>query len=331
MSAGSTILEAFSVLSDRARCRMLWLLDRQELTVSELCSILQLPQSTVSRQLKTLADAGWVRSRRDGTSRYYTIDLPKADGTSARVWELTRTELDGRAAASQDARRLARVLARRSESSQRFFATAAGQWDQLRAEMFGDALPWRALLGLLPAEWTVGDLGCGTGAVVEALAPHVSRVIGVDASEDMLAAARLRAADLPNAELRAGALEALPLADRSLDAAVLMLVLHHLPAPLAALAEARRVLRPGGRLLVIDMAAHEREEYRQQMGHVWLGFSEDQMRRLLEQAGFGATTVLPILPVAEARGPALFAASAAVPTERPAEGALSLQFSHVTD
>lgn len=313
MTAGLSILDAFSALSDRTRCRMLWLLENHELTVSELCSVLQLPQSTVSRHLKTLADACWVTSRRDGTSRYYSIDLASHDGAHARLWDLTRAQLDGRAGVEQDTRRLARVLARRNETSQRFFATSATQWDRLRTELFGEEVSWRGLLGLLPSDWVVGDLGCGTGAVVAALASHVARVVGVDGTEEMLAAARARVADLPNVDLRVGLLEALPIDDGALDAAVMMLVLHHLPSPLAALTEARRVVRPGGRLLVVDMAAHDRQEYRQQMGHVWLGFTEDHAHRLLEQAGFDDVRVLPLVPAAAAKGPALFAASAGVP------------------
>jgi len=166
------------------------------------------------------------------------------------------------------------------------------------------------LIGLLPATWVVGDLGCGTGAVLSVLAPHVARAIGVDASEEMLTAARERLHDLSNVELRPGALESLPIDDATLDAATLALVLHHLASPALALAEAARVLKPGGRLLIVDMAPHEHEEYRQQMGHVWLGFSEDHMRRLLAQSGFESISIHALPTVADAKGPALFAASA---------------------
>ena len=289
---------------------MLWLLERQELTVSELCVVLQLPQSTVSRHLKTLADAGWVGSRRDGTSRYYSMTSDGPDDPRGRIWALTRDELDGRPGTAQDARRLAGVLARRSLASQQFFASVAGQWDRLRAELFGDSDGWGALLGLLPDDWAVGDLGCGTGTVLAALAPHVHRVVGVDGSEEMLSAARLRVGNQGNVDLRRGALEALPIEDGALDAAVMVLVLHHLPSPALALAEARRVLRPGGRLLVVDMQPHDHEEYRQQMGHVWLGFADDQVRRLFTHAGFHQVRVTPVSTSARARGPALFAASA---------------------
>ncbi len=315
-----TLLDSFSVLADHTRCRMLALLDQQELTVSELCAVTQLPQSTVSRHLKTLADAGWVTSRRDGTSRYYALAPQGADPARAQIWELTRTQLSGRAGADQDARRLSRVLAERSQTSQQFFAAAATEWDRLREDLFGGHASLHALLGLLPGDWVVGDLGCGTGVVMSMLAPHVSRVIGVDASDEMLASARSRARHLPNVDLHRGSLEALPLPDAGLDAAILMLVLHHVPAPALALSEAARVLKPGGRLLIVDMAPHEREEYRQQMGHVWLGFSDDQLRRLLEQSGFVASRVVALAPDTDAKGPALFAATAAtasVPNPEP--------------
>ncbi|MCC7010186.1 MAG: ArsR family transcriptional regulator [Acidobacteria bacterium] len=312
------LLDSFSALADATRCRMLWLLEQHELTVGELCAVLQLPQSTVSRHLKTLADAGWVTSRRDGTSRYYALAIAAASG-HAELWELTRAQFAGRPGIEQDARRLAAVLARRGEASQRFFASSSGEWDRLRDELFGRATTVHALMALLPAAWTVGDLGCGTGAIVSLLAPHVRTVIGVDASDEMLAAARRRTASFPNVDLRRGSLEALPIAAATLDAALMVLVLHHLPSPVPALAEAFRALKPGARLLVVDMAPHEREEYRQQMGHVWLGFSEDQLRRFAEQAGFPSLAMYPLPPADEAKGPALFAAVAEKPEDARAD------------
>ena len=305
------LLDAFSALADKTRCRMMALIDRQELTVSELCSVLQLPQSTVSRHLKTLADAGWVTSRRNGTSRYYAVAAAGADDPRAQIWQLTRAELAGRPGAAQDERRVARVLADRSRTSQEFFANAAGRWDRVREDLFGSQFSWQALLGLLPPDWVVADLGCGTGVVAAVIAPHVGQVIGVDASDDMLAAARVRVKDLPNVALERGALEALPLADASVDAAVMMLVLHHLPSPAPALSEAARILKPGGRLLIVDMLPHDREEYRQEMGHVWLGFSAADIARLLDQAGFEPAHVAALPPQTDARGPSLFAATAA--------------------
>ena len=315
--AAVSILDSFSALADPTRCRMLWLLEQQELTVTELCSVLQLPQSTVSRHLKTLADAGWASSRRDGTSRYYALSLDGGDGAHARIWQLTREQLAGRRGLDQDGKRLLRVLARRGETSKQFFASSAGQWDRVRQEMFGNDVSLRALAGLLPSDWVVGDLGCGTGVTAAALAPFVGKVIGVDGSLEMLSAARARLAGAPNVELRQGALETLPVETGTLDAATLVLVLHHLPSPAAALGEAARVLKPGGRLLIVDMAPHDREEYRREMGHVWLGFGEEQICRLVAQAGLEDARVHALPPDTDARGPALFAATAVNHGVRP--------------
>jgi SAM-dependent methyltransferase len=312
-TAALPLLDSFSALADATRCRMLWLLEQQELTVSELCGVLQLPQSTVSRHLKTLADAGWVTSRRDGTSRYYALAPGGADEARTQIWALTRAQLVGRPGVEQDGRRLLQVLAGRGRTSQAFFATAAGEWDHLRADLFGGQFSSQALVSLLPDHWIVADLGCGTGPLLPLLSSAVRQVIGVDGSEEMLAAARSRTVHLANVDLRRGPLEALPIDDHTLDAAVMMLVLHHLPSPAAALSEACRVLKPGGRLLIVDMAPHEHEEYRQHMGHVWLGFGEDQLRRLCELSGLDVRRIAPIVPVTEAKGPTLFAATAVKP------------------
>jgi ArsR family transcriptional regulator len=290
---------------------MLLLLERHELTVSELCAVLQLPQSTVSRHLKTLADASWVASRRDGTSRYYTLALDDRGPSTRRLWSLLREQVSTTPGADQDARRLKGILARRQSKSQEFFESAAGQWDKLREELFGRASHLQALPALVDDRWVVGDLGCGTGQVAAALAPFVAHVVAVDRSGDMLQAARRRVRDAGNVDVRRGDLEALPIADGELDAATLLLVLHHSPDPAAVLSEAHRVLRPGGRLVITDMLPHDHEDYRQQMGHVWLGFGDDQMRRLVAAAGFERIRIVPLPTDAEAKGPALFVATAA--------------------
>ena len=306
----AAIFEDLTTLADATRSRMLLLLERNELTVSELCAVLQLPQSTVSRHLKTLSDAGWVSSRREGTSRFYTLALDDREPSTRRLWALLREQVSATPGADQDARRLKGVLGRRQSKSQEFFESAAGQWDRLRQEMFGRSSQLQALPAFLDERWIVGDLGCGTGQVAAALAPFVSRVIAVDRSADMLQAARRRVRETTNVEVRRGDLEALPIADEELDAATLLLVLHHLPDPAAALREAARVLKPGGRLVISDMMPHDREEYRHQMGHVWLGLSEDQLRRLLAAAGFGSVRLVPLAADPDAKGPALFVASA---------------------
>jgi ArsR family transcriptional regulator len=307
---GQPILDQLTALADPLRCRILLLLERNELTVGELCAVIQLPQSTVSRHLKTLADSGWVVSRRDGTSRYYSSANDREESAPLRLWDIVRDEIHLTPAARQDAQRLESVLASRRSKSQAFFASAAGQWDRLRAELFGQSFCSLALLGLLDERWVVGDLGCGTGQVAATLALHVQKLIAVDASAEMLSAARERLRAHENVIIRQGVLERLPIEDESLDAAVFLLVLHHLPDPTAALAEAARVLRPQGKLLITDMYPHDREEYKQQMGHVWLGFSEEQMQKHLAEAGLESVSFHPLPPQAEAKGPALFSAVA---------------------
>jgi ArsR family transcriptional regulator len=306
----AAIFDDLTALSDATRSRMLLILERHELTVSELCAVLQLPQSTVSRHLKTLADASWVTSRRDGTSRYYTLALDERDAHTRRLWSLLRDQIATTAGADQDARRLKGVLGRRQSKSEEFFASAAGQWDRLRRELFGGASALHALPALIDPGWTVGDLGCGTGETSAAFAPFVARTIAVDRSGEMLHSARRRLRDMPNVDVRRGELEALPIADGELDAAVMILVLHHVPDPAAVLREAARTLKPGGRFVLCDMLPHDREEYKQQMGHVWLGFGDDQLRRLLAGAGFNGIRVVPLPVDPGAKGPALFVASA---------------------
>jgi ubiquinone/menaquinone biosynthesis C-methylase UbiE len=304
------ILDHLSALADTTRSRLLLLLDRHELTVSELCGIMQLPQSTVSRHLKALADSGWISARAEGTSNLYAMTRDDLDGSARRLWALVREQVGPTPAAMNDQRRAQTVLAERRTKSQEFFSSSAGQWDRLRDDLFGDRFHLAALPAFADSEWTVGDLGCGTGQLTAALAPFVRHVVAVDASAAMLQAAKKRLHGFDNVELRRGDLEALPIADARLDAATLALVLHHLPEPDRALADVARVLKPRGRLLIVDMLPHDRENYRQQMGHVWLGFSDEHVRRILDESGFGDVRIVPLSPDPKSKGPGLFVATA---------------------
>ena len=301
--------DRLAALADPIRTRLLLLLERHELTVSELRTVMQLPQSTVSRHLKVLADTGWIAAREDGTSNRYRHDSRELDAGTRRLWTSVREELRTLPASRRDAERVKGVLAERQTRSQAFFASSAGQWDRVRSELFGARTELFSLAGLLDAGATVGDLGCGTGQLAEVMAPFVQSVVAVDESPAMLKAARARLSTLDNVDLREGSLEALPLADATLDVAVLSLVLHYVADPAAALAEIRRTLRgEGGRLLLVDMQPHDRVEYRQTMGHVWLGFDADQLTRWSSDAGFASIRhhALPAAP--QAKGPNLFVA-----------------------
>jgi ArsR family transcriptional regulator len=299
-----------SVLADGTRSRILLALEPHELTVSELCSIMQAPQSTISRHLKTLGDLGWVASRRDGTRHLYRVMADALDANTRDLWRLARKQVENTPAASQDRQRLASVLAQRRRRSREFFDSSASRWDRLRDELFGQSPYMPALLGLLDPAMVVADLGCGTGPVAEALAPVVSKVIAVDASEAMLRASRLRLRTHGNVEFHRAELEMLPLDEGQVDAATLILVLHHLPDPAKVIGEVARVLKPRGRLLVVDMLPHERVEYRQGMGHVWMGFDDEQIAEYLQAADLQLLRYHPLPPDTMAKGPALFAATA---------------------
>ncbi len=303
--------DRLSALADPTRSRLLLLLDRHELTVGELCSALQLPQSTVSRHLKTLADEGWVTARAEGTSRRYAMPGNGAlDAGARRLWHLVRDQVGTTPSARHDLSRAEQVLLERRSTSQAFFSSRAGQWDRVRAELYGTRAELTPFAALLDPYWVVGDLGCGTGQTSAALAPFVAQVVAVDESSAMLTAARKRLGERDNVDVRSGRLEDLPIGDGELDAAILSLVLHFVVDPAVVLAETARVLKPGGRLLVVDMLPHEREEYRTTMGHLWLGFDAAQLTTWLERAGFADARVVPLPPDPQAKGPGLFTARA---------------------
>ena len=308
MTASAQVHDRLATLADPTRGRILLALEQHELTVGELCSVLGLPQSTVSRHLRVLADDGWVSTRQEGTSRFYSRSAT-LDAGADRLWTVVAEDLRDDVGHARDLARLTDVIAQRRAKSREFFAGAGESWDAMRQELFGTAVGGGALLGLLDDRWVVGDLGCGSGHLSALLAPFVRRVIGVDASESMLERARERSVGLSSVELRRGELESLPIGSNELDAAILSLVLHHSAEPRQVLAEAHRVLRPGGRLLLVDLAPHDETEFRERMGHVWLGFSGSQVTEWLQGVGFSNMKVIALPRDPGAKAPELFVAT----------------------
>jgi ArsR family transcriptional regulator len=310
------LLARLDSLADPARLRLLHLLSAEELAVSELAGILQMPQSSVSRHLKLLGEQGFVVARAERTANYYRMANGELPASSRCLWELAAAETASWPALEHDRLRLARTLAARDEKSgdaRAFYAGVAAEWERLRTDLYGERFTDLALNALLPPDWVVADLACGSGAVALSLAPWVARVVAVDHSREMLAAARKRSqasAHAKNVEWKKGELEALPLDDASCDAAVMLLALTHVEVPAAALGEMARIVRPGGRAVVVDLLRHDREAFRRQMGQVRSGFEAEELAALLETAGFTGTRCAPLPAEPEAKGPALLLASA---------------------
>jgi len=302
------VLNWLGSLADATRLRLLRLLERQELGVAELCDILQMPQSTVSRHLKVLGDLGWVRNRKEGTAHFYRTILDELDPAARRLWLVAREQMDRWATITQDQLRLQRLLQQRSDS-QSFFAGAAAEWDNLRSQLYGQQFSMAASLGLLPDSMVVADLGCGTGHIAAEISPFVARVISIDNSAAMLKAAKRRLATLPNIELRRGELTAIPIDDASCDAALIVLAMTYVLHPATAVAEAARILKPGGKVVIIDLLPHARDNFRRQMNQHWPGFDLDSVRRWLTDAALEVTACRSLPPEPNVKGPALFFAT----------------------
>ncbi|HED52881.1 MAG TPA: metalloregulator ArsR/SmtB family transcription factor [Phycisphaerales bacterium] len=308
---------SLSALAEPVRLRILRVLEAEELSVGEVSRVTQLPQSTVSRHLKTLAEVGFVARRSVATATLYRLVPDDLDESLRPLWLAVRSQLGSLPHAQGDQRRLASVLAERRMDSKDFFGRVAGEWNEVRTTLFGTGFTSQALLSLLNPDWVVADLGCGSGDVARLLSPHVGRVIGVDQNEAMLDAARERLGSQYNIEFVAGDLESLPIPDASVDAAVLSLVLHHIEDPARVLKEVRRTLcrdQGGGVALIVDMLAHDRDEYRRTMGHQHLGFSSGDIRGYFGSAGFGEIRFHELPTQTDARGPGLFVASARIET-----------------
>lgn len=282
--------ETLRALAEPTRQRILQVLTHEELNVSELVEILGLPQSTISRHLRVLREAELIRDRRHGTSTLYSAVTPTDNAEIADDdvrgfmvrWLGTQPLADG-----MD-ERLRRVLATRGGNATGFFNRLGKRWDDLRNEAFGDRFALEAFLPLLPRDWKVADIGSGTGYLLPILAAHFEHVLAVDPAESMLECGRQRVADCgaANVEFHRGELGKLPIPSGSIDLAVALLVLHHVKEPQPALAEMRRALRRGGRVLLVEQEAHEDQGFYERMKDLWWGFSPEEFCKILTETGF---------------------------------------------
>jgi len=277
-------LRYFKTLGDETRLRLLNILCFQEFNVQELTEILDMGQSRISRHLKLLQDAGVIDSRRDGLWAFYrAVD----QGPGQRFTQSIRYLFEEDQIFESDLERVAEVLRTGEIQSRRFFDSLAPNWEIMKRSIIGELDLVGEIIKRVPSTDSAADLGCGSGALLEGMAERVQAVIGVDSSREMLAEARRRLEKKGREfDLRIGEIEHLPLRDQEVDSAVINLVLHHLRNPGEGLLEARRVLRKGGTLIVVDFCKHEEEIMRSRYGDHWLGFSTREIELWLEEAGF---------------------------------------------
>ena len=279
LEAWSTRLKVFA---DATRVRLLVLLAGEELTVAELSAITQLAQPRVSTHLAKLKEAGLVRDRRAGVSAYYRFDEENLDAAQRELWRSLRDGSDD-PLLRQDAERMPSVLALRA-TEQNWADTVAGDMER----HYSPGRTWEALARTaLPLLETgdVLDIASGDGVLAELLSPHAKRYVCIDTSARVVAAAGERLRRFPNVEVREGDMHALPFKDHSFDLVVLMHALTYSAKPAQAVAEAARVMRRGGRLLLSSLARHEHRAAVQAYGHLNLGFNDKELRKFAEKAG----------------------------------------------
>jgi ArsR family transcriptional regulator len=305
--SSSIFLDSLTALNDSTRLRILYILNQHELSVGEIADIVQLPQSTVSRHLKLLFEAGFAARRTIGTVGLYrtAAEMPTETG---ELWNIAIVNAKQLPEMGVDRERLVSVLASRHSDSRSFFKNVGSEWETLRRGLFGSQFTSVALLSLLDPSLRVVDIGCGIGNASSIIAPFVTHVTGVDREISMLQQANKRPDNQTNIEYVEGDATNLPLDDQSVDVSLFCLVLHHIEDVEQAIQEACRVVRCGGRIAIIDMQQHSRDEYTHTLGHVHGGFSEQDLQELTMNSACALQQYHCLYPDTEARGPSLFAA-----------------------
>ncbi|MFO7910765.1 MAG: metalloregulator ArsR/SmtB family transcription factor [Desulfotignum sp.] len=278
------IIKQFKALSDPTRLRLLHILNEVELSVNEIVSIVDMIQSGVSRHLKILLESGLLVSRKEGSFMYYCASRhPETRAlialACARIQEdpLFRLDLE----------KARQIITIRKNRTKRFFSTVAPQWEGLKKEVLGNFNLNAVLKQQIKDRSSIADLGCGTGELLgQLVADTGQRLIGVDASPEMLEQARIKLPDAGSVELRLGEVEYLPMKDQEVDTVVMSMVLYHIFQPEKAICEVFRVLRPGGMFLLADFKHHDQEDIKNIIGGTWLGFEKKQVEEWLVQSGF---------------------------------------------
>jgi ubiquinone/menaquinone biosynthesis C-methylase UbiE len=288
------ILPMMRAMGDPTRFRLLVILDNEELSVNEMVRILGMGQSRISRHLAIMKEAGLLQQRREGTWSYYSIP---ADVENHEFLQAFRDSSDYKKILEGEGPRIRRIIEDRRDRTDQFYDKIAEDWGDIRAEYFGLRVRNRAIAGLIPSDWIVADIGSGTGLLLLALAPLVKKAIGIDKSEEMLRVARRNANQrgLKNIDLIHAELDSLPLKDAYLDGLTASIVLHHAADPEKAAKEWARVLKPGGKISIVELEKHQHEWLKDDMSDVWLGFDTKDLIGFFKSAGFEKVKVEPVV------------------------------------
>jgi ubiquinone/menaquinone biosynthesis C-methylase UbiE len=280
------LIRTLKAVADPMRLRILAAVAEEELTVGEVQEIVGSVQSSVSRNLAILRDAGFVHDRKEGTSVFFSIrdDMPAEarglfDSLAARSAALPESK--------RDRERLEQCRRRRIDRSREYFETIAGDWERIRKNYFDDRLTSLAIEKLLPSGLVLADIGCGTGSLTLELARFAEKAVGVDLSREMIrhAARAAKEREVGNVDFRIGDAERLPLDSGSVDGAFCVMVLHFLRRPERAIAELCRITRPGGSVVLLDLVLHDQNWMKEEMAHRWPGFERKTIETWLRAAG----------------------------------------------
>ena len=277
------IIKRLKAVSDQTRLRLFYILQRYELNVNELVSIIGMVQSGISRHLNILMESGLLFSRRDGSFIYYSADRNEKNKPFI---DLVSAELSSEDISKSDISKAEEIIKIRKRRTKNFFQNVAHTWDSLKKEVLGEFDLANIIENQVEISGIIADLGCGTGELIQRVHKRGHSFIGVDSSPEMLDQARKRLSDFKHVQLRLGELEHLPMKNAEANTVILSMVLNYISGPAKAIQEINRIMAPGGLFIISDFEKHNQESIKELIGGSWIGFQENEVRTWLKESDF---------------------------------------------